>query len=259
MQLVHHLFPSIFELKRHEITEERLYERLADDNGVVFLLLVGNMGETEQCNDLSICNVIRDYSHQFELYSRCIINVHNDLFHLLYLLQNIYTKLKSTKRGSFNYNMICNYDCKKSIELIQYFSTKNYSDSVDCISKRQQPLNIIYWSGHGEQNLGLAFQGNNHLGFDRFLQFFKNGNEHVLKLFVMECCFSNQGEISKFLQNVKSDYEYLFVCSSIEKSGGWICDGTDSNGILTNFITDPVSSYFKGLLSLIFFNIHSQV
>ncbi|KAG2377953.1 hypothetical protein C9374_008575 [Naegleria lovaniensis] len=218
-----------------------------------YLLLVGNTGDMSACSDLSICNAIKDYSHNFEKYSRCIINVHNDLFHFLYFVKNV-EKMYGDKLDvmDLTYNMICNYEYQKTKELMKFFNGKNYERSLKCMKEHSVlSLNIIYWSGHGENNLGLSFPSFQYMSFEEFLSIFANQNSESISiphLFVMECCFSNEKEIFNFVQKTRhhnKPFPYLFLCSSIEKSGGWICDGVDSNGIMTNFLTDPVSSFFK--------------
>ncbi|KAF0976668.1 hypothetical protein FDP41_004567 [Naegleria fowleri] len=268
--LLKHLFPKQFITTSHTSlkstnfartkmiqTEEYYCKNQSDCNdgmssvrpSCIHLLLVGNTGDMSACSDLSICNAIKDYSHNFEKYSRCIINVHNDLFHFLYFVKSV-EKVYGEKRWmDLTYNMICNYDYQKTKELMNFFNGKNNENSVKWMKENSViPLNIIYWSGHGEDTLGLSFQFCQYMSFEEFLSIFeskRSGSSIIPHLFVMECCFSNEKVINNFVQKHNNHFEYLFLCSSLEKSGGWICDGVDSNGIMTNFLTDPVSSYFK--------------
>ncbi|KAL9649731.1 hypothetical protein ABK040_009546 [Willaertia magna] len=219
------------------IKEEKFYNNLINSfQQSIYLLLIGNLGDFSSCGNMSIHNAINDYSQQFELYSKCIININQDLFNILYLIENIINNQIKIK-----YKMICNYDLNTSVKYIKNWSTKLLQSSTSSITNFNN-LNIIYWSGHGEKELGLQFQ-ENHLSYNTFFNLLNI--KHLNNLFIMECCHTNIEIINNFVNKSKSKFETLFLCSSSDKSGAWVCDGIDSGGILSKFLMDPVSTYFK--------------
>src|SRR5690606_9623366 len=68
------------------------------------------------------------------------------------------------------------------------------------------------------------------------------------RLFVLECCHS--GAALRHGKFGDSHVLLLAACSQNEVSGGWIMDGSDSGGIMTKFLIDPIRTLYKVLFGV---------
>jgi hypothetical protein len=107
---------------------------------------------------------------------------------------------------------------------------------------------IFYFSGHG------TFKNNQfYFNFSKYLKeselynlkdLIANTKHIPNRLFIIDSCHSG---FSSSYGSWDTHNSTFFLCSSHqnEHSGGWIMDGSDSGGILTKTLIDPIGTFFK--------------
>eukprot|EP00762_Andalucia_godoyi_P002392 ANDGO_02719.mRNA.1 hypothetical protein len=107
---------------------------------------------------------------------------------------------------------------------------------------------LLYYSGHGRlsdtMNLELRFSdvSDSAICFNELFDTESTATSSLSPpLVILDCCHSGAA-----VEDCRRRGMMCMCSTSADaRSGGWVLDGVDSNGILTKFLMDPVGSYIK--------------
>jgi hypothetical protein len=218
------------------------------------LLCINCAGNTHH---LTIANAV-EHAQEFqdnEYLHRTLLNTSNDAINFANMLSNI-------TRSFFDFSIHGQVTVKDAIRLIR-------SSHQQLIRNTENDGLIIFWSGHGKAV--KTTQGALHIDQmgHRELQLEMTRSDHDTNmlpissitdewnklqrnrfhplLLVLDCCHSGLAvtELGTWGSNSCGMCLIITSCSDDDISGGWVMDGANTGGILTNFLTDPIATYFK--------------
>eukprot|EP01080_Neovahlkampfia_damariscottae_P000384 gene384-6798_t len=195
-----------------------------------FILCLNFVGNTYHLNIKNSISNLKQFESN-EYLQKSLLNANNDVIDLV--------KFLILKNKSMSEYEICSQ------------VTKNYLENsiLSNISKKKSL--IIYFSGHGTNKNNEFYFNFAKSSNSNSTEFYSINNlientKYLSKnrLFIIDSCYS--GLSSKFGKNQQNE-KIFFLCSSNkdEHSGGWIMDGSDSGGIMTKCLIDPIGTFFK--------------
>jgi hypothetical protein len=215
------------------------------------LLCINCAGNTHH---LTIANAVQ-HEKEFQdndYLQRSLLNTSNDAI-------NFANMISRMTDGHLDFSVHGNITTKDVKRLIR--------DAYQQITPENSGL-ILFWSGHGRavQSTPGAVHIRNmkkelHLEMESYDERVKllpissivtewhhlqKGHYHPL-LLVLDCCHSGLAvhDLGTWGNTTRGMCLVITSCSDKDVSGGWVMDGTNTGGILTNFLTDPIATYFK--------------
>jgi hypothetical protein len=192
----------------------------------IFLLCLNFVGNTHHLKIINSISNLKEFESKEHL-QRALLNSNNDII-------------------DFTKYLILNSDGHIEFE-IQSQATKKYLRLKYEKMKNLKEF-IFYFSGHGTcKNNEFYFNFSKNLKESELynLKDLIFNTKHIPhRLFIIDSCHSG---IASSYGNWDSQSSTFFLCSSHqnEHSGGWIMDGSDSGGILTKTLIDPIGTFFK--------------
>ena len=225
-KLINILFPEKITLKDENKESAELNK---------YAICLNFVGTTYHLNITNSISNLKQFESK-EYLQKSLLNSNNDIIDFIKFL-----KKKNEKNFEFEI-------CSKI--------TKNYlEDSILSKLSKKKSL-ILYFSGHGtnkNEEFYFNFLKKNNSNNESEFYSIKNLIEKTNaisnnRLFILDSCYSGLSSKFGILKKNENENENLFfLCSSnkFQQSGGWIMDGSDSGGILTKCLIDPIGTFFK--------------
>jgi hypothetical protein len=193
-----------------------------------YLVCLNWCGEVQHLSISNSGHYKKEFEESRDL-QRCLVNTNNDAMNIVQFTQSLMSRILYTVKSKATQK-----DIDRVLANVSHFRRI-----------------IIYWSGHGSK-LGIFTNGSpgSDILFD-YKSLSRISNPH--KFVILDSCHS--GAFLKY-GFWKSTASLLMICScqENEESGAWIMDGTDSGGILTKCLSDPVSTWFKIMYKVFYTN-----
>eukprot|EP00761_Pharyngomonas_kirbyi_P001452 gb/GECH01001456.1/.p1 GENE.gb/GECH01001456.1/~~gb/GECH01001456.1/.p1 ORF type:complete len:383 (+),score=63.22 gb/GECH01001456.1/:1-1149(+) len=186
------------------------------------------------------CEHAEEFKSSPDTLQRTLISTNNDVVTMVNMLVSLKPQIRTTIFG------------RASVPQVK---RKLISLKSDKLREQSNTGVILYWSGHAilgsDSSLLLCLAPDDPTSYhqERHIpvqEVFNWCGEEPL-LFIMDCCHSGRAVewIKNYENGARSKKMIMASCDALEVSGSWVLDGSDSGGIMTKFLTDPIGTYFK--------------
>ncbi|KAL0478883.1 hypothetical protein AKO1_010723 [Acrasis kona] len=215
------------------------------------------LGFTGNTHHLKIANAVAhsEQFHENQYLQRSLLNSNNDVLNII----NFISKLAYPISFSVNGHV--------TAKNVKHVLKESFITTSDSNNKGI----ILYWSGHGkavesihsnskELYLSMAKSSHNDTSeelvcLNKLISYW-HSLQPVHPLFlILECCHSGLAVVEGLgTWGTSSTQPCLILtsCAAEDVSGGWIMDGANTGGILTNFLIDPIATYFKVIFNVFY-------
>lgn len=262
MRLFQHIFPNKDNGLKEESISKNVFKNKSKTSKRFHNVLCLNF--TGNTHHLTIANAVEHAQefHQNQYLQKSLLNTNNDVINFV----NILSKIVHPNTLEFSiHGHIVAKDVKKVLLDTYHRIEKSNAENEGL---------IFYWSGHGKvidafpNAIHLSQMGHKKLYLSMArsrtndieeelvslsdivhqwnkLQGRKNARHPLL--LVLDCCHSGFAthEFGTWGNSIHDMRLIMTSCTGEEISGGWIMDGANTGGILTNFLIDPIATYFK--------------